>query len=444
MGWDGAGFSSDDLKGAFSEDAWGDVLRSVEKTYQELVAHQVALEEQNRELEQLRTFLTSILGSMSDVLVVCGPEGQVLEVNAALLSLLGRGRDEVLGLQAAALFAEADRDGLRADLVALRTRGGACTAERRLQARGGATPLELSATARRDERGRFRGAVLMGRPLGELRRAYDELAASHEALKEAQSQLVHSEKLASLGRLLAGVAHELNNPISFVYGNAHALSRYADKFVAYFERVEAGASREELVALRRELRLDKAIRNLRSAVAGAVEGAERTRDIVESLRRLSASGSGEAEAFDLCETARTGAHWVIRGRARAVAVATDMPAPVPARGRPGQIQQVVMNLVQNALDAMDGCVRQELTLRAYAAGAHAVLEVGDRGCGIPPGVAMRLFDPFYTTKPVGEGTGLGLSISYKIVEEDGGTLAFENREGGGALFRLTLPSSTDG
>lgn len=423
----------------FSDEVWVDVLRSVDIAYQQLVDHQIALEARNRELEGMRGFLTSVLAAMSDVLIVCGQEGQVLEINASCLELIGRDRETVVGTPVAELFAEEDRKGLGHDLSVLNSRGMVGTTERSLLTPDGPTPLELSATVRIDDRRRAIGAVLMGRPLGELRRAYRDMEESHRALLEAQSQLVHSEKLASLGRLLAGVAHELNNPISFVYGNAHALARYVEKFTAYFDRVEAGASRSELVALRRELKLDRAVKNLQSAVGGALEGAERVRDIVESLRRLSAAGTGQIERFDLGETARLATFWVVKGRATEITPHIDTPEPVFALGRPGHIQQVAMNLVQNAIDAMEGVAGPELSVSVRERDGRAVLEVSDRGPGISEEAAIRLFDPFFTTKPVGKGTGLGLSISYKIVEENGGTLSFANRSEGGAAFTLSLP-----
>ena len=423
----------------FSDEAWVDVLRSVDQTYAELVRYQNQLESRNSELEGMRSFLVSVLAAMNDVLIVCGHEGQVLEVNSAFIELAGKPREQVLGTQFTDWFAESERETMRRGLQVLARERAVQNAERLFLTPSEPTPLEMSATARRDSRGRYVGAVLIGRPVGELRRALVEMERSHSALKEAQAQLVHSEKLASLGRLLAGVAHELNNPISFVYGNTHALDRYTTRFETYFDRVEAGADRAELMALRQELKLDRVVRNMRSAVQGALEGSERVRDIVESLRRLSAEGSGEPERFDLLSLAQTAAHWVIKGRASNVAVRFDAPAPVFAFGRMGHIQQVIMNLLQNALDAMDGQKDGAIDVCIAASDGEAVLEVADRGPGIPSDIALRIFDPFFTTKPVGQGTGLGLAISYKIATENGGTLSACNREDGGAVFRLCLP-----
>lgn len=201
--------------------------------------------------------------------------------------------------------------------------------------------------------------------------------------------------------------------------------------------MQAGADRAELVCLREELRLDRELRNLREAVGGAREGAERVRDIVEDLRRLAADGSGEVVTLDLAECARIGAHWVLRGARQAADLQITGQMPLRVRGRPGHVQQVVMNLVQNAVDAAAGQPAPRVSLHLSTEGGMGCLSVQDNGPGISEAAAM-IFDPFLTTKPVGHGTGLGLSISLKIAEEHGGHL-LHLPAAQGALFRLELP-----
>lgn len=423
----------------FSEAAWADALNAVDRTHADLVEYQERLEQQNSELEELRRFLASVLGSVSDVMLVTSREGWVQEVNASLLARTGLAHEAATGRAASELFDPADRRRLREAMTMVLSHRQPLTLEAGLATGAGPTPIELSISPRLDDRGRGVGLVLIGRPVGELRQAYQNLGDSHRALQETQSQLVRNEKLASLGRLLAGVAHELNNPISFVYANSHALERYATKFEAYFTRVQQGAGRAELVALREELNLNRGLRNLRDAVQGARDGAERARDIVEDLRRLSADGSGEMVLFDLVETTRIAATWVLRGAKEAPKVSTNGEARLMVRGRPGHIQQVVMNLVQNAVDALKGRDGAAITLTHRREGGMAVLEVADNGPGVPESAHASIFDPFFTTKPVGQGTGLGLSISHKIAEEHGGALHLLDATEG-AVFRLTLPA----
>jgi two-component system sensor histidine kinase HupT/HoxJ len=425
----------------FSDDAWVEVLSAMDRTYADLVDYQERLERQNAELMEMRGFLTAILSSVSDVLIVADRAGRIAQVSRSVVGLTGRGEGEALGTPLEAMFAESQRPLLAAMLQAVRERRRSATFECDLVTAGGVEPLDLSVAPRLDDRGRVDGYVLTGRPLGALRKAYAELSDSHDALKTAQAFLVRNEKLASLGRLLAGVAHELNNPISFVYANAHALERYAGKFETYFARVQDGASREELIELRRELRLDREVANLRVAIDGARDGAERVRDIVEDLRRLSSDGSGEKAVFDLAEVARIAAEWVLRGMKQPVVLETSL-LRADVSGRAGHVQQVVMNLVQNAVDALEGREGGVIRLSVRPEGASAVLKVVDNGPGVPEAARASIFDPFFTTKPVGRGTGLGLSISHKIAEEHGGTLALV--EGEGASFRLELPLAGGG
>ncbi len=430
--------ATDPQERTFSDQAWTDVLAAVDKAYAELVSYQERLERQNEELHESRRFVASILSSVSDVMIVVGRANMIEEVSVSLADVTGLGNDDVIGASVTDLFDAESAARLAQEIEALRFSRDPVRFEASLKTDGEAAPYDISITARVDDRGRMIGAVIIGRPLGELRRAYRELEESHRSLKEAQTQLVRNEKLASLGRLLAGVAHELNNPISFVYANAHALEKYIGRFEAYFERVEAGAPREELVSLRAELKLERELRNLRSAIDGARDGAERVRDIVADLRRLTVAGGTNREHFDLAEAARVAARWVCRGSKSGVEVHFKGLDALTVFGNQGHVQQIVMNLVQNALDAVKGQPDPEISIDIATNGGLAVFTISDNGPGITPEAASSIFDPFFTTKPVGEGTGLGLSISNKIAEEHGGRLVHVERDSG-TTFRLELP-----
>jgi two-component system sensor histidine kinase HupT/HoxJ len=417
--------------------AWSDVIQAMDRTYADLVRYQERLEDQNSELQSMRDFLEAVLSSVSDILMVVSRNGLLEQVSESLAVRLDTPASDLKGAPVERFFSGSA--ALGAALEACRTTRVPVTLELDLVSKPDPMPFELIISPRVDERGRVAGFVLAGRSVGELRQAYQALEHSHHELKSMQGQLVRNEKLASLGRLLAGVAHELNNPISFVYANAHALERYATKFETYFDRVTDGASRAELIALREDLRLDRELRNLREAIHGAREGAERVRDIVADLRRLSAGGDGEMAEFNLVEIAHVAADWVRRGRAGRVVVQHEGCDTLMVTGRAGHIQQVVMNLVQNALDVLEGQPDARLCLRHSTENGFAVLEVSDNGPGIAPEVQAAIFDPFFTTKPVGQGTGLGLSISHKIAQEHGGRLRLCPVQGTGACFRLELP-----
>lgn len=424
---------------SFSEAAWNDVIQAVEGTYSELVNYQEQLEAQNAELEDLRLFMNSVFSSVSDVLVVVDDQHNIMRIGGAVVEVLGRNHHAELGENVCGIATESDREKLsKAINRVIETRQSAGI-EIEAITETGSTPLDLSLGPRLDERGRGRGAVLVGRPIGELRKAYSDLEDSMKALTAAQSLLVRNEKLASLGRLVAGVAHELNNPISFVYANTHALEKYTRQVETYFEAVESGASRNELITMRSDLKLDRALKNLRSAIDGAKDGAERVRDIVEDLRRLSSEGTGEVVGFDLATTARTAADWVLKGTKSAPQISFDFDGNPRALGNPGHVQQIIMNLVQNALDAVSVEDSPALTLRIFKRKEFAVLQVEDNGPGMTQDIAQSVFDPFFTTKPVGKGTGLGLSISHKIAEEHGGSLSLIAADPGRTCFELGLP-----
>lgn len=424
---------------AFDERTWQDVVSAMDRAYSELVDYQELLERQNSELDEMRQFMSSVLSSVSDLLFVVDKSLLIERTGGAIQDILGLESDPPEGSSLAELLDVTPRSVLEHTIGHVMRDLMPRVVELQFRTADGTTPLEVSVNARLDQRGRSQGAVLIGRPLGELQNAYRELEAGHTALKQAQAQLVQQEKLASLGRLVAGVAHELNNPISFVYANTHALEKYTARLETYFDAVHAGKSRSDLVQLREELKLERTVKNLRGAIMGAKDGAERVRDIVEDLRRLSAEGSGDAVKFDLVTTARTAADWVVRGTKTPVDISFEGPDDMQAVGNPGHIQQVVMNLVQNAIDAVADQKEAQVTVKVLKRDNQAVLQVIDTGPGMSDAVVSSIFDPFFTTKDVGKGTGLGLSISHKIATDNGGSLALAKTSDAGSCFELSLP-----
>jgi two-component system sensor histidine kinase HupT/HoxJ len=272
-----------------------------------------------------------------------------------------------------------------------------------------------------------------------LRTAYDELRKAHEDLKRTQAQLLQAEKMASLGRLVAGVAHELNNPISFVLGNVHALRRYGERLQRYLEEVHAGAPADALADLRDELRIDRVLEDLPALIDGTIEGAERTGEIVDGLKRFSAVDREPDRTFDLVAVVERAVRWVAKGAPATFRAEQRFEGELVVQGSPARMQQVVMNLVQNALDAMAGDPRPTLEIAAAADEGWAVLTLRDHGPGIHADHLPRIFEPFFTTKAVGKGTGLGLAISYGIVEQHGGSLTATNHAEGGAVFEVRVP-----
>jgi two-component system sensor histidine kinase HupT/HoxJ len=434
------------LAGSVGEHVWIDVIQKMDEVYNDLLQYEVALEEKNSALEDSQQFILSVLTSMSDILVVCDRSGTIEDVNRSLVRLTGLRDDQLRGRPLAALFADdvsrrhaTEIFSGRADIESVQD----CEVSIRA-ADGSAMAVSLNCTPRLSSPGKLLGVVITGRPVGELRRAYEALRQAHEELKRTQNQLLHSEKMASLGRLVAGVAHELNNPISFVLGNVHALQRYAQRLHRYLQAVHAGSPVAELGRLRAELRIDRLLEDLDPLVEGTIEGAERTREIVDGLKRFSVMDREADEPFDLVEVIDRAVHWVTKSCTTAFSVERMLPDSIPVRGSAGRMQQVIMNLVQNACDATVGRPAATLAIQARIEGLKVHIEFRDNGPGIAPENLAKLFEPFFTTKAVGKGTGLGLAISYGIVEQHGGELTANNAEAGGAVFTLELPLSLTG
>ena len=428
----------------FSESAWIEVVRSMDEVYNELLQYEVVLEQKNTKLEESQQFIYSILTSMSDLLVVCGRNCIIEEVNQSLLAFTGKTEGELKGEKLSSLFMDENSYAAARRVIAGLTSAQANDVELHFRSKDDVgTPVALNFTPRLSAAGKLLGVVITGRPVGELRRAYHKLREAHDELKRTQQQLLQSEKMASLGKLVAGVAHELNNPISFMLGNIHAMQRYTPRLKRYLDAVHEDVSQESLDKLRTELRIDHLLDDLAPLLAGAMEGAERTRDIVDGLKRFSAADRNENIEFNLSETIERSVHWVTRATPVSFRVSMKIPKELPFVGSPGQIQQVIINLVQNASDATEAQAAPKLDITAHLEEKDIVILFSDNGPGISETAMSKIFDPFYTTKPVGKGTGLGLSISYGIIERHGGKLSVGNLQQGGAEFLLRLPRTSD-
>ncbi|MBG6288733.1 MULTISPECIES: sensor histidine kinase [Pseudomonas] len=426
------------------EDAWLEVIVKMDEVYSQLVQDEIELEQKNAELEQSQQFIASMLASMSDILLACDPQGLIEESNQSLRNLVSSDEAGLLGLSVYSLLGDdASIQRLRSLLGGLRRDNDSASLEVNFRGNAGELlPVDLSCTVRSGLHGRCLGHVLVGRPLGELQHAYRQLHEAHEALKRTQQQLLHAEKMASLGRLVAGVAHELNNPISFVLANAHVLGGYGKRLQDYLQAVHDEQPIDQREVLRRQLRIDPLLADLPLLIEGTLEGAQRTADIVSALKRFSAMDRGHPGEASLNDVIERAIHWITRGTAPDLIVHWQPADDVQVQGNAGQLLQVLMNLTQNAYDAARHATAEppQLWIELTREPGWANLSLRDNGAGIAEHHLSQVFEPFFTTKPAGQGTGLGLAISYGIVERCGGTLTAGNHHSGGAEFHLRLPS----
>jgi len=276
----------------------------------------------------------------------------------------------------------------------------------------------------------------------DLERRNKELARRKAELERLQGQIVHTEKMASLGQLAAGVAHEINNPAGFIYGNMDILRECVAGLEKLLKIYESAPLPEEIAAdvraLKDEIAYEDTLEDLHSIINDCYNGAERIRDVVQNLRTFSRLDEADYKLVDLHEgldsTIRLLSQYYGPDRTRLERVYGQLP---PVSCYAGQLNQVWMNLLANAAQAAgpEGTVRIATRLET----GKAAVYISDNGPGIKPEHLRRIFDPFFTTKPVGEGTGLGLSISYSIVERHGGEIRVKSRPQEGATFLVTLP-----
>lgn len=266
-----------------------------------------------------------------------------------------------------------------------------------------------------------------------------------EELSRAMTRLVQQEKMASVGQLAAGVAHEINNPLAFVTSNLQTLKKYTERFldiIARYQRVfeqgeVAQQDRDDLRKHRETLRMDAISADAADLLRQTLEGTERVRKIVADLRGFShVDEDGEAPADLNREIDRTLSVMTHEIPAGAEIVREFSPLPViPCR--PGAFNQLFLGLLRNAFQARQEGLR--VTIRTGVSGNRIRIAFGDNGPGVPADLRTRIFEPFFTTRDVGTGKGLGLTVAYDIVTAHGGTIDVEDTPGGGATFVLELP-----
>jgi len=262
----------------------------------------------------------------------------------------------------------------------------------------------------------------------ELKRINDELASANIELRSKQAQLVQAAKMASLGELVAGVAHEINNPLSFVLSHVTTAHNCMTKVDTEVRPTLSERTGDQLT-------------RAQSRLSEAAAGLERIRELVVKLRVFSRLDEGERKEVKMSECVESVLTILKHKFEGRIEVTTHFGHPDVLDCYPGLLNQAIMNLVSNSIDAIEERGSISISTGADAEG-YAIL-VADTGHGIPADVRDRIFEPFFTTKPVGQGTGLGLSITYSIIERHEGTVEVLPRTGGGTLAIIRLPLQVD-
>ena len=275
----------------------------------------------------------------------------------------------------------------------------------------------------------------------DLKSKIKELEKANQNLKEAQTQLVQSAKMTSLGQLVAGVAHELNNPISFIYSNTSHLREYSEKLFKIIEEIEKHPENHKQI--KETYEYDYIQKDLPLLIKSCQEGAQRTRDIVLGLRNFSRLEESQLKEIDLNESIDMTLE-LLKGETKNRIKIHRQYEPIPlVHCYASQVNQVVMNILTNAVHAIDGSGDIWISTQGIKASSSEVgkvqISILDSGIGMSSEIVEKIFEPFFTTKEVGKGTGLGLSISYGIIQNHGGDIKVKSEPNAGTEFIITIP-----
>lgn len=288
------------------------------------------------------------------------------------------------------------------------------------------------------------------RRTAKIKKQMVELETARDKIADTQAQLVQSEKMASLGQLAAGVAHEINNPIGFVRSNLTTLTEYVKTYQTLLQRYQSltTAPEDERLAQAEEIKKIEAKEDIEfinedidELMQDSIDGTVRVRDIVRGLSNFSHMGGQSREVCDLNKCVESTLKIVKSGLKKQCQFEMSVQPLPEVMANTGELNQILMNLMVNASQAVD----DDGGLVTVATGVdddYAVVTVTDNGSGVDPAHIDKLFDPFFTTKPVGQGTGLGLAISYGIIRDHDGEITVESELGIGTTFTIRLPISS--
>lgn len=437
-------------------------------TVQDITARKKA-EEALRDSE--RRFAIAFNASPDSIVISRLDDGRILAMNDSTVTLFGFGREEAIGLTSLELGIWMTPEERAATIKMLQSQHELSNLELRLRTKRGDVRTILF-SGREIEYGNERCILSVVRDVTGLKKAeerlresrqelaehhvqlqvlYAEMEEKNRALEEANAelkathaQMLQREKMASIGQLAAGVAHEINNPIGFVASNLGTLSKYQGRMAEFLglqgERLVSLAPPEvatELEQRRKALKIDYILSDTEQLIAESLEGTDRVRKIVQDLKSFSRVDEAETKLADLNECLESTLNIAWNEIKYKASVKKDLGELPVTRCNPQQLNQVFLNLLVNAAHAIEG--QGEIGISTRRDAEWIAVRISDTGCGIPEAIRERIFEPFFTTKEVGTGTGLGLSISYEIVKKHNGEITVESEAGKGTTFTVRIP-----
>lgn len=384
----------------------------------------------------------AVMDAAADPIVVYNMEGEVGYVNPAFSIVFGWKKEELLGKRID--FVPEDQKKATGDEVRKVVEGESCSGfeTRRYTKEGNLLDVLISANLFRHD-GQIRGMVVTFHDVTQQKK-------NMEALKQAQTMLVQSDKMSSIGQLAAGVAHEINNPIGFISSNIKTMGEYAQDLKTMIGQYrtfcnafgqsgsQPAESLREIEALEKNIDIDYLMEDMTNLLSECREGLDRVKKIVMDLKDFSHPGEVNKVACDINAGIESTLNVIwneIKYKAEVIKDYGELPF---IDAFPQQLNQVFMNLLVNAAQAIE--TRGEIRITTRALDKEIQVEIADTGAGIPEQHITRIFDPFFTTKEIGKGTGLGLNIAYKIIENHHGRINVSSKAGKGTVFSIHLPT----
>lgn len=393
----------------------------------------VSAEEQLKRHSQM---LATAVEQARDMIVLTDPTGKILYVNPAFETKTGFTAKEAIGENPRILKSGRHSDSFYRQMW------------QRLAAGEG---WQGDFVNRRKDGQLFYAEATISPMLNDSGQITQYVGVSRDRTRERrlQAQLLQSQKMESIGTLAGGIAHEINNPVSFIHSNLATLQGYLEDFgelLQLYGTLEESAevTTETLAKLVQNIRdykekidLSFLLSDLPKLMGDTLDGANRVKKIIQNLREFSHTSSGEMERTDLIDTLEKTLKLLHNEIKYRITINKEFGELPPVRCQAQEISQVFLNLLLNAAQAIEG--EGSITLKTWAEKEQVVVQISDTGSGIAPENLPRLFEPFFTTKEVGRGTGLGLSVSYNIIKQHNGRLEAESTLGEGATFRVILP-----
>lgn len=408
--------------------------KTVEKRTRELHRRHEELQILFRQVEAIKAEWERTMDCIGDIVILADNEGRIRRCNRALRDFSNMNYQDIVGNEWHSFLAR----------LSLNTTSSSSPGTELHHEPSGRWFILNSYpfTATADEA--VSGLVITIVDTSELKQSAEKLAFAYQELQTTQARMLQREKMATIGQLAAGVAHEINNPIGFISSNLATLGKYVERLSAFVSRQTdictpcmSTGMLAELEKARLELKIDRILADLSPLIAESLDGVGRVRTIVRELKSFSRADEGEYQSADIIECLDSAINIVWNELKYKATLRKDYGNIPPVKCYPQQLNQVFMNLLINAAHAID---RQgEINISARHENNEVIIVISDTGSGIPQENLDKIFEPFFTTKDSGKGTGLGLSISYDIVKRHHGEITAESAPGKGTAFTVRIP-----